>query len=438
VSLKTLLRCAVVGGLVLPGSLFAQNGWTDLGQTPLWGAGVGVGIGYDKTRDRLVAAALGTYEYDGTTWSTVAPAPPTYGAMAYDESRQRTVLIESVLGRPTWEWDGASWRQATTSSPVSLIVYDSGRGSVVGFGLGQGGYWLYEWDGSNWNPIWTTNAPPYSSPAYPNTGIGYSALGYDPSRDRLCLFGTVFYAPCCFNPYPPIRDTWEWDATNGWVHLPNAGGPSASNIGMFFDDRRGKLTVLAPDSTTHSIVVFRFSGGSWHYVPGANGWPLGFLLQGAYDSLRGRMLVYDFSLGHLWSFDPARASYETVAPGCPGQLGTPGLVVSQWPSLPWIGGSFSLEITNVPSVCFLATTLAQLRTPVDLTAYGMPGCMQYIPRAHFLFLTASGGTAALQLSIPNNPYIIGQEIFQQALVLSPGSNAAGVVVSDLARAVIGQ
>jgi hypothetical protein len=87
-----------------------------------------------------------TYAYNGTTWrtaSTGGPSPRRQAAMAYDEARDRVLLVggnAAVTGaaialQDHWEWDGATWTQAHATTPMGgyLVVmgYDPLRGMTV-------------------------------------------------------------------------------------------------------------------------------------------------------------------------------------------------------------------------------------------------------------------------------------------------------------------
>ena len=60
----------------------------------------------------------------------------------------------------------------------------------------------------------------------------------------------------------------------------------------------------------------------------------------------------------------------------------------------------------------------------------MPGCSQYVAPLVSDLRIANNGRATWDLSIPNSTAMIGLQLYQQALVLSPGSNAAGVIASN--------
>ena len=77
------------------------------------------------------------------------------------------------------------------------------------------------------------------------------------------------------------------------------------------------------------------------------------------------------------------------------------------------------------------TLWAGASLPLDLTPFGAPGCTLLtglnllLPAA-----TDASGNAALTLPIPNNPALIGLQVFFQWQVFDPSQNALGVVFSD--------
>ena len=108
-------------------------------------------MAYDAVRMRTVHFGdLGaTWEYDGIAWTQMAPAtsPPGRGCgsdnMVYDLGRQVVVLFggcpNPALG-DTWEYDGVTWQQVTTANAPGFprrypaMAYDSSRQRTVLFG----------------------------------------------------------------------------------------------------------------------------------------------------------------------------------------------------------------------------------------------------------------------------------------------------------------
>ncbi|HEX9892793.1 MAG TPA: hypothetical protein VGA78_02670 [Gemmatimonadales bacterium] len=118
------------------------------------------GFVFDLGRNRFVAfggssgpgrPAGDTWEYDGTSWTRLAPAgPPPRQAhvMVFDERRGRTLVFGGMgagaSGQPppslddTWEFDGRTWVRREVSGPSARhsagVAYDSKRGLVILFG----------------------------------------------------------------------------------------------------------------------------------------------------------------------------------------------------------------------------------------------------------------------------------------------------------------
>jgi hypothetical protein len=168
-----------------------------------------------------------TWEYDGSAWTRFAGAGPPARlahAMAFDERRGRVVVFGgSGLGAPgqprptlddTWEYDGQAWTQwqggdAHPSARTSAgITYDSRRGLVIVFGGIRRGTLLgdtWSWDGAEWKELSTSGPEPRA--------MGY--LAYDRRRDRVVLFGGRKQG----HPHGDLSDTWEWDGTD-WRPVP--------------------------------------------------------------------------------------------------------------------------------------------------------------------------------------------------------------------------
>jgi hypothetical protein len=116
-------------------------------------------MAYDSARGKTVLFGganhtdfLGdTWEWDGTGWEhrlpTASPGARDFHVVAYDTSRQRTVLY-SGQGPPgveqlfdTWEWDGSNWTETTPAltpgqcagATICALVHDSVRRRSVLF-----------------------------------------------------------------------------------------------------------------------------------------------------------------------------------------------------------------------------------------------------------------------------------------------------------------
>lgn len=154
-----------------------------------------------------------------TEVATTGPLATSGAVLAYDAAPARTVLFGGTpsgcpgcvtdLGN-TWEWDGSSWTQVATTGPsarsASAMSYDSTRQRVVLFGgeyttygAGLPGYLgdTWQWDGTTWVQASTTGPSPR-----------ITQIAYDTQRKRVVLFGGADYQT-------QFDDTWEMHSHGG-------------------------------------------------------------------------------------------------------------------------------------------------------------------------------------------------------------------------------
>ncbi|HEO70023.1 MAG TPA: hypothetical protein ENN80_02090, partial [Candidatus Hydrogenedentes bacterium] len=142
-----------------------------------------------------------TWEYDGVDWTLIEPpSAPEEGysvAMAYDSTRGETVLLSNYPVE-TWTWDGTDWTQHTPATPPGVSVgawamaFDAGREVMV---LASRGLLFddqhitmetWEWDGADWASADTTSAPTIRSTF---------DMVYDAGRGQTLLFGGWLSTP---------------------------------------------------------------------------------------------------------------------------------------------------------------------------------------------------------------------------------------------------
>jgi hypothetical protein len=221
-----------------------------------------------------------TWTWDGQTWTQRHPAttPGSLSdpAMVYDAARGQLVLVGtcydfnpecegSTFQRPlqTWTWDGSDWtRHQTTSDPsgrhAPALAYDEARQQVVLFGgccnapsgrpLTPGFGDTETWDGTTWT---------LHQPAQQPLDSTWLAMGYDPTSQRILLFGALDHNDDLFSlvhTYGVPSETWTWDGVD-WTHeQPSTSPPPRQNAAM------------ALDPQTHRLVLFggcpRTGGGS--------------------------------------------------------------------------------------------------------------------------------------------------------------------------------
>jgi hypothetical protein len=366
--------------------------------------------------------------------------------MAYDAARHRLVCSDGLL--QTWEWDGSAWILVPTNISQAAsragMAFHAGRGKVMMFGGAsyngfsmRGHNDLWEWDGSNWTLVPVTAPPPVSIGG--QTVLVYTSLGYDARRDKLVVSGEHHHGSGgLYYGYFPV--TWEWSAATDW-QLVNAGGVAAA--GPVFDAARGVLVNLTGDFGW--IQAWEWNGtGLWTAVG-----PTGAISAAAtddfvYDSRRRRILVLGLN-GDLWAYEPTNpAQIALHGTGCPSTFGISGLDVTFPWTLPWLGRTFSVDLAPLPQQVAILTlgvddrSLGTAPLPLDLTFLGMPGCAARVAPLAWELLMSTGNAATFSMPIPNDNLLMGRSLLQQAVVWSPGSNPAGLVVSDSMRATVGR
>ncbi|MBK8974736.1 MAG: hypothetical protein IPM29_02310 [Planctomycetes bacterium] len=433
------------------------NNWTERTPAASPPARGNHALAYDSARGRTVLFGgrksqgffSDTWEWDGNNWTLRTPvaSPPARGdhALAYDSARGRTVLFGGRIGQgllsDTWEWDGTTWTLRTPAAnpparAYHALAYDSAHGTTVLFGGWDGQAGLsdtWEWDGTTW----TLRTPAASPPARAE-----HALAYDDARSRTVLFGGTDTGSRLFN------DTWEWDGNTWTLRTPAASPPPRVLHALAHDTARGRTVMFGGlvsfGASTSFTDTWEWDGNTWMLrtpaasPPGKNGHAL------AFDSARGTTVLFGGFSSDTWEYAPVSpASYVTFGNGCRGSSGTPALAAVPG-RLPWIADNFAIQLTNIPSNAAAFALLGWSRTswppvtlPFPLDALGMTGCTLFVSGNMNLRVPTAGNTGTLTLPIPNNPLLVGAPFYNQAFVLDPVVNPAGITVSNAGEARIG-
>ena len=213
-----------------------------------WALAAGDGPGayeicYDESRARTVLfSGTTTYEWDGTTWETVAISGPPdrgAGAMVYDPIGQRCLLFGgySIQGarKDLWSWNGVRWTYLSAGpSDASgrgdfAMAFDRGRNRLVVHGGWPGGGQLLS-DTLEWDPTSNTWQGWASSPI----GNRYAhRMAYDEARGEIILHGGYYFTN--------KNDTWRWNGST-WS-LASTSGPARYVFGMTYDSGRSQLVL---------------------------------------------------------------------------------------------------------------------------------------------------------------------------------------------------
>lgn len=407
--------------------------------------------------------------------------PPTREESAFgiasDARRGRLVLVSSNPNTcpwrsETWEWDGnaSAWRDAGEGakrepSGFAMAYVPTGqRLCVVTGGLVANNDCsprgptdkVTAWDGSRWGDH---NVMPGARHLH--------AMTYDPVRDRLILFGGFDSV----GTSAPRNQTWEATGQDlDWtIRTPATNPPFTIAAHMTYDEVRRRTVLLT--QTTSGPEHWQWDGNNWTRVTPATPPPFGPL---AFDALRARVvcngddelvwewdgidwrsrgasptrgrLAYDSTRqeivavdrdGSVWYFGPTHAAtYATFGTGCPGSRGIPALRGTQ---LPWIGCPFSITFDNLPAqpgivwIGFSNSLWNTLPLPFDLSLIGISNCLLYTGIESSYPIANN----AWSFNIPNLAALLGARFYNQALILDPGTNPFGAVVTNAGEAVIG-
>ena len=177
--------------------------------------------------------------------------------MAWDAARERVVLFggrwteerEQHAPGDTWEWDGAAWIEATPQVPPGRsygeMAYDPVRDRTVLYGgwdgeACRGGTW--EWDGRRWRD---------ESPVEGPVARAYVKLVYTPLAGGVLLSGGRFCDDLKGRPGSMTAQTWAWNGA--WHDLTATSGEPSDTV--------GHALAACPDCGDGRACVVRFGGG---------------------------------------------------------------------------------------------------------------------------------------------------------------------------------
>jgi hypothetical protein len=463
--------------------------WDGTDWTPRTSVGVGArmlfALSYDSARRRAVlfggaleaAPGLGpheyygdTWEWDGSAWALRAPdwAPHgrAYHAMAYDTLRNRLVLHGGVrYGGPgddvVWEWDGSAWTRGPAGPSARgehAMAYDALRRRTVLFGgFGFNGGRLadtWEWDGSTWVQ---------RLPAVSPTARSGHAMVFDVIRGRTVLFGGESALGGFYH-----ADTWEWDGTSWTLRAPAASPPARTNLGMAFDDARGRTVLHGGHGAARYTDTWEWDGTTWsnRLTPTHPPDPgYGEVQPLAFDPQRRRTVLVTPS-AETWEWDGTSWFRRSTAPGPgpryqsrlvwdAGRLSTllfGGVGADAWLADAWHfdgracevigpghdGGGLAIACTSEPRLGGTLCVTFSDPPPIGLGVHGLvlgpgpalrpalvldpPGvCARaYLHVAPVLALGASGNPAVFCIGVPNVPALAGAWFVLQGFSLEQG------------------
>lgn len=445
------------------GSAVAQLAWTQVTPANSPGGRYGHAMAYHEARGRMVLFGGAndtvnklddTWEFDGTTWqlmsTTVRPPARRWHAMVYSPTFRSVLLfggdLQSTAGPANDVWVYTStgrWAELTTVGvePAGryghCATWDSRRQTMVVFGGMTTNVPLQEcWEldsGFAWRQF-TGTLPP---------GRMQAGMAFDSHRQVSVLTSGVA-------GQTHLSDTWEFDGT--WRRVSNATSAPLQQISLAYDSVRRRVLFLgglaSNGSAGFTVDSFgEYDGTTWMFrqIPRPS---RRTSARAAFDTQLGRTILFGGStfpgvLGDTWRLESQiPASAVPFGTSCGGA--TPSLGALAPNDRPWIGSPFGLSVQGLPSIGLVGIYFGASRTswagvplPLDLTFLGMPACQQLVSGDVLVSVAGSGGVGNLTLNVPAQTAFNGQQLFTQAVVLSPAANPAGFVMTNAQTLTLG-
>lgn len=233
-----------------------------------------------------------TWAFDVVAQSWTEKSPPespgprsTFGGMVYDAESDRVILFGGIRTRErtireTWAYDfnTNTWTKMDARPPTKrfgqAIAYDAESDRVILFsGFDFDSYkmiqdtWAYDYNTDTWTEMKPEISPP---------GQAFHALTYDPTTDRVILWGGDTWTPDPTNITPRDSSVWAYDYnTNTWEqYLPDIGPSPRTNHAMAFDENAKKVLMYGgTDSGTTEVQAYDYNTNSWETIPGSSPFP---------------------------------------------------------------------------------------------------------------------------------------------------------------------
>lgn len=387
-----------------------------------------------------------TWEYDGTNWTQLAPTTNpgerhTFG-MCYDSTRDVVVMFGGsdnafTANGETWEYSplANTWTNVTPTSanPTARwgtqMAYDVTRGVSVLHG-GYSGFGFtpdtWEWDGTTWTQVTTTNGPS------PRDRFG---LAFDIARSKTVLFGGIAAAAS--------DETWEYDGVDWTLINTPTTPPARQKLRLAYDIARGVCVMQGGQAAGAQLLdSWEYDGTNWRQIASTPD-PARGENAAAYDIARAVTVVFGgYSIigttTQTWEYGAATTSqFHAFGSGCAGSGGVISIDAATG-SRPAIGGNFSLTIDNLPATGGLGYVFfgfsnyqfGPLWLPFDTGLIGWSGCTGYVSPDAGQFFTNSASSHMVTIGVPNNPSLQQFTFYTQALSFDPGATNGQVALSN--------
>jgi hypothetical protein len=479
-------RTVLFGGVGSCGSNVYTNEVWDWAGNPLAGPGTwtnrtgGVGLvpaarknhamSYDPVRRKVVlyggmsdgGVAQGTLTPLSDTWEldpdtgswtevlvTSAPGPRYGTAMAYDRTRNTTILFGGMKYTPsppaytfdgeTWEWNGNTrvWTKlAPATSPgarylqamvgyvrggVNKILMVGGAGSLVGTDT------TWEWDGAA-GGSWS-NRTPGTGPSV----RGSPGLAWDADRGLVVMYGGYDYSAVSA-PWDK-NDLWTWNGS-AWSPVTVASAPPlrTNAFGFVHDLARRKLLLWGGmDRSSYNPLA-----DVWEWDAATGGWtertpsrgvvPARESLAAYYDPVRGAPTMFGGG-GNFW--EPVkRDTWEWL----PGVAARSAFV---W-TVPWSAtGERRAAFVDVEVLASAAGTASDTAYPANVAAGASLLAWDHLSGSWLTLASNSASTSPASLDYPTaDPVTVARIVpgtaLSATLAVAPAAfNRKGTVLASV-------
>ncbi len=331
------------------------------------------------------------YEWDGSNWAAISPAPTTlantlYGfGFAYDDARHVAVMfggttVGALTVNDTWIYSANNWTTYIDSSrpdPRSLFTFtaDPVNNTIWMFGGTDGVVWrtdLWKYQSNTWTEMavgggpalcdtplasWDSdrqklvllcgdsttyewNGSTWSTPAPKDTPSvhAWGAMTYDQTLKKTVLFGGYDGTNGTYS-----NETWLWDGTN-WTRVTNNPPTARTLTAMWYDPTLKKTVIYGGlgqpsinDRVTRYNDMWTFDGNGWTQLNPASGTP---------GARYGAQIVIDPNTNHLLLFGGMRDDPYVPVPPATQPTEIQSYVNDMWE---WDGTNWTkLQPTAVP------------------------------------------------------------------------------------------
>jgi hypothetical protein len=159
-----------------------------------------------------------TWAWNGAEWSRLSEEGPEsrgHFGFVHDPNHEQTMLYggyTSTTNDEFWAWKDGAWQQLDFPGPGTLshlgMAYDKDANALFIFGGATGRSTFSSFTDKTW--VLTEGRWRELTPATSPSKRGSPAMGYDPMRKRIVLYGGFD------GRESDLSDTWEWDG-QGWV-----------------------------------------------------------------------------------------------------------------------------------------------------------------------------------------------------------------------------